>query len=1144
MVSYIVAVCTVLGALFVKLRLEPYIGHDRPFLFFFGAITLSAWFGGWGPGLLATALSAFLAYYFFLHALNNNNLAEIFELTLFVLEGLLISWLSGSLRVAKERAEANAQQMLANEAALRESEGRFRHLSESGLIGIFFANARGDITEVNDTLTRMLGYTRDELVTGVVHWPDLTLPPYKHLDNEAFEQLIRTGICPTYEKQCRRKDGSRIWLLSGAAILDHKKFTGVCFVLDITPHKRAEEELSRSRDQLQAILGGVADGITVQNAAGKLVYVNAAAAKLLGYESPQALLEAPIQEILGKFEMMDEAGQPFPLEKLPGRLVFQGSPAPETLIRYRVVATGEERWSLVTATPIRDEQGEVSLAVNILHDITARRNAEAEHQFMAEASALLAASLDYETTLASVARLAVAHLSDLCIVDMVEKNGAVCRLAVAHADPVQEDLMHELQRRYPPAPGLPHPALEVLETGQSVLLPELSEEFLAAITQDENHLRILRDELKFQSAMIVPLMARDHILGAISFISTKGSRRYNAIDLTRAEDLTRRAALAVDNARLYSAAQEEQRRDAFLAQASAVLASSLDYKETLASVARLVVPQLADWCVVDIIEENESLRRVAVAHVDPAKVSYGWAVSHRYPNHLDDPEGIPRVIRSGKSAIFDQIPEALLQAVARDAEHLNILRELYLKSGMVVPLVARDRTLGAISFGISESERLYTEADLNLAENLARRAALAVDNARLYGEAQEANRAKDVFLATLSHELRTPLTAMVGWIHLLRSGRLDETMTTQALEAIERNTKAQTQLIEDLLEVSRAITGKLRLELRAVDLQSVIEAALESVRPSAEAKEITLRTEFQPDVSAISGDPHRLQQVVLNLLSNAIKFTPTGGWAVVELSQDNDWAYITVRDNGKGINPEFLPHVFDRFRQADSSMTRAFGGLGLGLAIVHHLVELHGGKVRVQSEGEGHGATFVVQLPRDAVQDEATTAVLSGEVGQERTAHAINMLDGKPPTQQTDGTLDNLSCPPSLAGLHVLVVDDEPDARFLVSTILTNCDAEVVTVASVAQAMEAIDNLKPDILLSDIGMPDEDGYALIRRVRALKPERGGTIPALAVTAYAKDEDRAKVLRAGYQQHIAKPLDPEQLVTTVANLVRGVDGKAA
>ncbi|MBC7911233.1 MAG: PAS domain S-box protein [Pyrinomonadaceae bacterium] len=385
-------------------------------------------------------------------------------------------------------------------------------------------------------------------------------------------------------------------------------------------------------------------------------------------------------------------------------------------------------------------------------------------------------------------------------------------------------------------------------------------------------------------------------------------------------------------------------------------------------------------------------------------------------------------------------------------------------------------------------------------------------------QAELANRTKDEFLATLSHELRTPLTAMLGWTWMLRSTELDRQTRAQALESIERNVRAQAQLIEDLLDVSRIITGKLRLEVRPAELIPVIESALDTVRPAAEAKEIRLQVELDPTASHVLCDPARIQQVAWNLLSNAIKFTPKNGRVRVRLERVESHVEISVKDTGPGINPEFLPYVFDRFRQADSSTTRMHGGLGIGLAIVRHLVELHGGTARVESEGDGHGSTFTVALP--------LLAVSTNTVG-EATEHAL--------PDEKQATLENSL---SLEGLRVLVVDDEPDARELLVVALGQSGARVNAVASAGEALELVAARETDVLVSDIGMPFEDGYMLIRKVRELEREHGAPeMPAVALTAYASETARAQALEAGFQAHLAKPIEPSVLIETISTLMK-------
>ncbi|HKG13395.1 MAG TPA: ATP-binding protein, partial [Pyrinomonadaceae bacterium] len=480
----------------------------------------------------------------------------------------------------------------------------------------------------------------------------------------------------------------------------------------------------------------------------------------------------------------------------------------------------------------------------------------------------------------------------------------------------------------------------------------------------------------------------------------------------------------------------------------------------------------------------------------------------------------PQVLRTGKSELYPLITDEMLVAGATDEEHLKIMRGIGFTSAILAPLVAQGRTLGVITFISAESGRRYGQEELALAENLAHRAGIAVDNARLYRSAQEANRLKDEFLATVSHELRTPLTAILGWASMLRKTEFERQTAQGALETIERNARAQSQIIEDLLDVSRIVTGKLRLDVRQVEPVSFIDAAVESVRPAADAKGVRLSKVLDTGPTALSGDPARLQQIVWNLLSNAIKFTPRDGRVEIRLSRVGSQVEVSVGDTGAGIKREFLPYVFDRFRQADSSTTRRHGGLGLGLAIVRHLVELHGGTVRADSEGEGRGSTFTVTLP-------VAPVVGRDAAGEARGARA---------SAAERGAADD-DCPEEIVGLKILVVDDEEDTRDLLRTVLGGYGARVFVAANAREALDIAARSRPDVLVSDIGMPDVDGFELIRRVRELPAESGGGVPAIALTAYARAEDRLRVLRSGYQMHIPKPVEMAELLTVIASLVR-------
>ncbi len=412
---------------------------------------------------------------------------------------------------------------------------------------------------------------------------------------------------------------------------------------------------------------------------------------------------------------------------------------------------------------------------------------------------------------------------------------------------------------------------------------------------------------------------------------------------------------------------------------------------------------------------------------------------------------------------------------------------------------ARGRIIGASKIARDVSDRKRAEAERT-------KLLQTVQQAR--EEAEELNRSKDQFLALLSHELRTPLNAIFGWARMLQSAAMDEVTSRRAIDAILRNATAQVQLVEDLLDVSRIITGKMRLDVQSLDLKSVIESALDAVQPAASAKGLKIETVLDPNAGPVVGAADRLRQVVWNLLMNAIKFTPRDGRIQVQLRKVKSHVEIVVSDNGEGIQPEILPFIFDRFRQGDSTTTRPHGGLGLGLALVRHLVDLHGGRVRAASEGPGRGATFVVELP---------IAILSSEAGATPEASAAT------------GALP-------LQSVRVLLVDDDADGLDLTTVMLTNSGAQVKTAVSVAAALDVLESWPADVLVSDIEMPREDGYELLRRIRA--KERGGRtrLPALALTAYGRPEDRRRTLAAGFNLHLAKPIDPSELVLAVANLV--------
>ncbi|HEY4012826.1 MAG TPA: response regulator [Polyangiaceae bacterium] len=569
--------------------------------------------------------------------------------------------------------------------------------------------------------------------------------------------------------------------------------------------------------------------------------------------------------------------------------------------------------------------------------------------------------------------------------------------------------------------------------------------------------------------------------------------------------------------------REEVRRD-FLAQAGAVLASSLDYRATLAAVARLAVPQLADWCSVDLLEPGaRAPHQVALAHVDPEKVRRARALAQRYPSDPNAPTGVPHVVRSGTSELYAEVSRPMLEARAKDEEHLRLLREVNIESAMVVPLRGRERTLGAMSFLFADSGRRYSAQDLAFAEEFARRAAMAIENALaieaaefahaqervLRQEADIASKAKDEFLAVVSHELRTPLNVILGWTVTLRQRSPGEELD-RALAIVERNARRQARLIEDVLDISRITSGKLTLKVTGVSVAEVVANAVEAVTPAAAAKEIRFQVESDPSLTMLA-DGDRLQQAIWNLLANSVKFTPAKGSVKVVARRHEGLVQISVTDDGEGIAIDALPFIFEPFRQADASTTRTHGGLGLGLAIVRQLVAAHGGTIEARSEGPGRGATFVMTLP--ARVDVPTIR-----------SPALADPDAEPP-----------GATPRLDGLSVIVVDDEEDARGIIERILLERGATVTTVETAKQALERIAAHRPDAVVSDIGMPEMDGYAFVRAMRALPARQGGGTPAIALTAYAGTDDARMAMEAGFQVHLAKPVEPSELVMTVARV---------
>ncbi|HEY9764496.1 MAG TPA: PAS domain S-box protein [Trichocoleus sp.] len=963
------------------------------------------------------------------------------------------------------------------EEDLRESEAHLQLALKVGRMGTWEWDILTNALLWSEGHFTVLGLQPNECEPSYEVWASRVHPEDLEEVQASWQQAIATQQEYYQEYRLRWSDGSVHWVEArGQFTYDEQGNPkhSIGAVVDITERKHSEEALRQALQKLNFHVENTPMAVVEWDYDFRVTRWSAAAERILGW---------PAKEVIGK----SLADIPFIFEEdleavteVCKRLVFSHEPH---IFSYNRNYTQDGRvvhceWY---NSSLRDESGRMVSVLSLVLDVTERKQAEQERE------------------------------------QLLERE----RIARHQVEAVQRQLT------------------TIFETSPIGLALLDSEQRFAAINEAlaeinglsrEQHLGSSIAELFSQvDSKIVETFDQIYATGQ-PFISPsfavnvpgRSDRRPGYYNVYYLPAITSEG--QVENVLVYVVDVTEQVRlelgQRFLSEAGTVLASSLDYQTTLERVAQLVVPELADWCTVHIVEEDGSIEQIAVAHTNPAKLEWAYQIRDKYPLNPEDPRGTALTLRTGQSDLVPEIPDELLIQAARDPEHLEILRQVGFNSVMTVPLRTQSRIFGAISFIAAESGRQYTPMDLELAEELARRASLAVDNAQLYRAAQRdraaseaarsaaeaANRIKDEFLAVLSHELRSPLNPILGWTKLLRTGRLDASKAEHALETIERNAKLQSQLIEDLLDVSRILQGKLTLNVAPVNLATTIEAAMETVRLAAEAKNIQIQALLNPILQTVLGDTNRLQQVIWNLLSNAVKFTPPGGQIEVELIQRGAYAQIKVRDNGRGIHPDFLPCVFDYFRQEDGTTTRQFGGLGLGLAIVRHLTELHGGTVQVESPGQNLGATFTVRLPLNVVLPEP-------------------VAEDSLPEKAT-----------SLSGIQVLVVDDDADMRELASFVLMQAGAEVRTAASAAQALMLLKQAIPDLLLSDIGMPEMDGYALIRHIRRRTPEQGGSLPAIALSAYAGEINQQQALAAGFQMHLSKPIEPESLVKAIASLV--------
>ncbi|MEH1873011.1 PAS domain S-box protein [Nostoc sp.] len=1200
LLTYSVMILAVIAALLLTQLLLP-VFDPSVFTLFYAAVAISAWYGGMRLGVLAIALSVTTAFYFLIEPVYSFDLLGpnvLVRLTSFSLVSFLITALSSELRTARRKAETSLK-------LLQNSEKRFSRLAESNIIGVMVTDmSNGSIVEANDAFLKIVGYTREDFAANQIKWREITPNEYLLLSERSVEELRTTGVCKPFEKEYIRKNGDRIPVILGSVVLEDTQEKVIGFVVDLSERKQAVLALQQANERNTRTLENMSDAFITLDRDWRIIYQNAEAERINGKPRTEVIGKSHWEEwplsvgtnvelqyrraIAQQIPVYFEHHYYFP-PKYDFWLEIHAYPCEDGLdIFFRDISQRKQVEKTVQASEERLKSFFQANIVGILFGDVNGSITEANDEFLRIVGYTQADIQSGRLRWTDITPHEYQYLDELAISEAKAKGTCI---------PYEKECIRKDGSSVPVVVG--YSLLGKSQQKSVAFILDISDlqQVKKALSQSQEQFQAFMDNIP-AAAWITNADGRVLYLSPTYLstfdVATKAINK-NIFDLYPAEI----AQPFLDNIKMVAQTNQVLEAIESAPRTDGTLGEFLVYKFPIADASG---QRLVGGVAVDITERERALRERQLAELALqerserlkllsettsdllsterpldlmnslfSKLSAQMDLHFYFHYLIETHENKQKLRLVAWNGITDQVFQAIEylefnqgmcglvlqerhQIVVNDVLHsthpnTDILKDLGITAYAGQPLIAQGKVLGVLSFA-SRTRTRFTSGEIALLQATSDQVAVALERAQLMDSLQQqkeqlvqANRIKDEFLAVLSHELRTPLNPILGWSKLLQTKKYDEATTTRALETIERNAKLQTELIEDLLDVSRILQGKLSLNIASVNLETAIASAIETVRLAAQAKSINLRFTIldlglensyknlesidfnkQPDnlksqiqvalpaperfnpKFLVTGDSSRLQQVIWNLLSNAIKFTPQGGQVEISLQSVGSQAQLKVSDTGKGINPDFLPFVFEYFRQADGATTRKFGGLGLGLAIVRHIVELHGGTVKAESLGEEQGATFTVMLPL---------------IKTDLNSHQI------------DKQLDDF---PDLNGVKVLLVDDERDTRELIAFILEQSGAVVTQAASAMEALRIMPQFQPNMLLSDIGMPELDGYMLMRQIRGMSPEQGGTIPAIALTAYATEADSQQAIAAGFWQHITKPVEPAKLLQAIAKVI--------